>query len=135
VGAIGIEALSRGASHALFVERDAAAASAIRENLGRCGCEEQARVLVQDAQRALKSVEAEGERFAVAYADPPYDYPPLERFLRAFASSSLLEGDGLFVLERSTRLSAPEVQGLDLEREERYGDATLSFLTLSAESA
>ncbi|MGH7395932.1 MAG: 16S rRNA (guanine(966)-N(2))-methyltransferase RsmD, partial [Candidatus Rokuibacteriota bacterium] len=71
-GGVGIEALSRGAPSAVFVEQDAAALRALRDNVERLGLAGQARVMRADAARAVALLEAAGERFAVVFLDPPY---------------------------------------------------------------
>jgi 16S rRNA (guanine(966)-N(2))-methyltransferase RsmD len=74
-GGVGIEALSRGAPSATFVEQDGAALRALRENVERLGLADRARVLRADAARAATDLGAGGERFAVIFLDPPYDSP------------------------------------------------------------
>jgi 16S rRNA (guanine966-N2)-methyltransferase len=71
-GAMGIEALSRGAARAVFVDNNAAAVSAIRKNLTACGIEALARVIRWDASRNLNCLGAENNRFTLVFLDPPY---------------------------------------------------------------
>ncbi|MGH7334716.1 MAG: 16S rRNA (guanine(966)-N(2))-methyltransferase RsmD, partial [Candidatus Rokuibacteriota bacterium] len=72
-GGVGIEGLSRGATHAVLVERDRRAAAALRENVEALGLGEMARVLHMDVERALARLAAEGQHFDVVFLDPPYD--------------------------------------------------------------
>lgn len=71
-GALGIEALSRGAAEAVFVERAPAVAAVLRSNLETTGLADRAAVMVTDADTALAGLAREGRRFDLALADPPY---------------------------------------------------------------
>ena len=73
-GALGIEALSRGAAEALFVERDREVAVVLRSNLEATGLADRATVMVTDADTALAGLAREGRRFNVALVDPPYSF-------------------------------------------------------------
>src|SRR5689334_11571765 len=72
-GAIGIEALSRGAAHVTFVEASRKAASVISENLRHCGIRENYRFIARDALAALKYAARDNQQFDIIYFDPPYD--------------------------------------------------------------
>jgi len=72
-GGVGLEALSRGAAHATFVERDARAVAVLRRNIAALGVEAQARVLAMDSARALDGLGARRERFEIVFLDPPYE--------------------------------------------------------------
>jgi 16S rRNA (guanine966-N2)-methyltransferase len=74
-GALAIEALSRGADHAVLVERDRAALGAIRENLARTRLGGRAEVVAADVGRFVSRLEPARERFDLVLADPPYDAP------------------------------------------------------------
>ena len=73
-GALGIEALSRGAAEAVFVESDPAVAAVLRSNLETTGLADRAAVMVTDADTALAGLAREGRRFDLALADPPYAF-------------------------------------------------------------
>jgi 16S rRNA (guanine966-N2)-methyltransferase len=119
-GAMGLEALSRGAAHATFVEKDRDACRVIDANLDKLGLK--AIVLPMDAVRAL---EQKRGRFDLVLCDPPYDYdgrrlvPHLE---------GLLTDDGLLVWESSSREPAPQVPGLRERTTRTYGSARLTLL-------
>jgi 16S rRNA (guanine(966)-N(2))-methyltransferase RsmD len=127
-GAVGLEAISRGAEAAVFVDQSRRALEQIEDNVERCGVSDRARILGKDALAALKTLEAGGERFDVVYVDPPYDaglYRPILRFL---GTSGLVEEDGIVVVELRSRDRLPdEVGELRHYRDERYGDTTLAF--------
>ncbi|MBE3589854.1 MAG: 16S rRNA (guanine(966)-N(2))-methyltransferase RsmD [Firmicutes bacterium] len=123
-GALGIEALSRGARVAVFVELDPAALRCIRLNLERCGFTERARIWREDAARALRRLGQDGERFDLLFLDPPYASEELERcwpLLPAVAA----EG-AVVAVEMSARRPAPDGEGrLELWRSREYGDTAL----------
>ncbi|MBX5477410.1 MAG: 16S rRNA (guanine(966)-N(2))-methyltransferase RsmD [Clostridia bacterium] len=123
-GALGIEALSRGAREAVFVERGAAAQRCIRLNLERCGFAERARVLRDDAVRALQRLAEDGERFDLIFLDPPYASGELERCW-PFLPGVVSEG-ALVVAELARRGTAPEGgERLALWRRREYGDTAV----------
>jgi 16S rRNA (guanine966-N2)-methyltransferase len=121
-GALGLEALSRGAASATFVESDRDACRVINANLDKLGLH--ATVLCQDAVRALGS---ERRRFDLVLCDPPYGY---DRRRLDGELARLLEPDGLLVLETAGREDAPEVPGLRERTSRRYGAARLTLFEL-----
>jgi 16S rRNA (guanine966-N2)-methyltransferase len=118
-GALGLEALSRGAAHATFVEHDRDACRVIDANLDKLGLK--ATVLQLDAVRALQQ---ERGAYDLVLADPPYDYD-LSRLTPLLAK--LLTADGVLVLESSSREPAPEVPGLRERTTRTYGSARLTL--------
>ena len=122
-GALGIEALSRGAENAVFVDSDAAAARAIRENLGRTSAEH-ARVVRADALAFLRNAARHDERWDLVFCDPPYRLAarlgePLSRMLQP-----VLTSEARVVCESSYR--QPIELDLPLDRERRYGDTRIA---------
>jgi 16S rRNA (guanine(966)-N(2))-methyltransferase RsmD len=118
-GALGLEALSRGAARATFVESDREACRVINANLDRLGL--RATVLCQDAVRVVAQ---EPGRFDLVLCDPPYDYDATRL---APHLARLLSGDGLLVWESSSRLEAPAVPGLRERTTRTYGSARLTL--------
>jgi 16S rRNA (guanine966-N2)-methyltransferase len=123
-GAMGLEALSRGAARAVFVEKDADAARTIERNLDKLHLTG-ATVLRSDAMRALAAEVAAGRTYDLVLVDPPYAMfadlqPQLARYLPA-----VLAGDGLLVVETDARLE-PELP-LELRTSRRYGSARLTL--------
>ena len=131
-GAVGIEALSRGAREAVFIENHAPAAALIEKNLESLGLRAEARVLAVDAARGLQRLAAEAaakRNYDIAFLDPPYaaveDY---RRVLSFLGTSRLLAEDSLVIAEHQRKLELPETAGnLDRVRMLRQGDAALSF--------
>jgi 16S rRNA (guanine966-N2)-methyltransferase len=123
-GAVGIEALSRGAAQAAFVETDRHALAAIRENLERAGVAEHASVHPMDVMRFLER--AGDDRFGIAFVDPPYVeraiLAPLERLVGHLAPGAMV------VVKHHWRTEVPEPEGLTTRRVRRFGETSLTFL-------
>ncbi len=132
-GALGLEALSRGASSVVMVESARPALQAIRENVSSLQVEDQVTLLSTQVERALTTLlnEAESDpekRFDLIVVDPPYAEVRSKTFERDVLEKSarLLAAAGIFVLEHSSE-DEPLVPGLHLDRRRRYGDTTLSL--------
>jgi 16S rRNA (guanine966-N2)-methyltransferase len=119
-GAMGLEALSRGAASATFVEQDRDACRVIGENLDKLRLK--AVVLPLDA---LRAIEQERRTYDLVLCDPPYDY---DGSRLAPHLAKLLTDDGLLVWETSGREPAPEAPGLRERTTRRYGAARLTLL-------
>jgi 16S rRNA (guanine966-N2)-methyltransferase len=127
-GAVGIEALSRGAPSAVFVELDASALRALRENIARLGLGERARVMREDAARSVEALARRGERFAVVFLDPPYASPRAADALEVVATGVALAPAAVVVLQHSTKSRPPEALGiLSVWKARRFGETTLTF--------
>jgi 16S rRNA (guanine966-N2)-methyltransferase len=127
-GALGLEALSRGAAHATFVDRDRAASATIRDNLARTRLAP-AEVVTSDAARFLGRDRDAAHRFDLAFCDPPYDMggPALGRILAQLADRALA-GAWTVVLTRRDKSSTPVIPlHWNLARRLSYGDS-LVFL-------
>ncbi|MFI7605551.1 16S rRNA (guanine(966)-N(2))-methyltransferase RsmD [Micromonospora sp. NPDC049366] len=128
-GAVGLEALSRGAGHVLLVEHDARAARVIRENIATLGAAPAARLVAGKVATVLAGG-PEGEPYDLVFADPPYAVPDAEitAVLAALVERGWLAPDALVVVERSSR-STPLawVPGITGERSRRYGETTLWY--------
>jgi 16S rRNA (guanine966-N2)-methyltransferase len=121
-GALGIEALSRGAAEAIFVEADRTAAAAIRRNLAATGLASRGHVVTQRVEAWLRGVPAEQEAFDIAFCDPPYQFDDWEALLARLPAR-------LAVLESDRPVGAP---GWAVARERRYGTTFVSFVQSTA---
>lgn len=123
-GALGIEALSRGATHAVFVERDTDALAVLQANIAGLGLtSSQAQIRRGDALATLRRAHKRGETYDLLFIDPPYrDAQDWEREL-SVALPPLLAPSARVVLESDRR--APIELSLELERERRYGDTLI----------
>jgi len=127
-GGVGLEALSRGAAHATFVERDARAVAALETNVRTLGVEDRARVLRLDAARALARLAREGARFDNVFLDPPYEAGLTAETLEGLGRGSLVVPGGLVVAQHLTkRPPAPQVGEMTAFRARRFGETTLTF--------
>ena len=124
-GALGIEALSRGAARVWFVEPDARAFQLIARNLDTCGMRGAAAVVLREGFLDAAARFAQG-RFDIILLDPPYDDPQLDESVRA--GLGILSDDGVLVLEHATRIPPPE----GAFRTVKSGDSSLSFYRTQA---
>lgn len=121
-GALGLEALSRGAAACTFVESDRGACRTINANLDKLGLE--AIVLCQDVLRALAR---ERGTFDLVLCDPPYGFDGHDRLAPQLVR--VLAPDGLLVYESSGRAEPPDVPGLAARTSRKYGSARLTLFT------
>ena len=127
-GGVGLEALSRGAAHATFVERAAAAVAALEENVIALGVTDRARVLRADARRALGRLTREGTRFEVIFLDPPYETALVQSTLVQLGAGEVTTPDAFVVVQHFTkRPPASRVGVLTAYRARRFGETTLTF--------
>jgi len=125
-GALGIEALSRGAAAAVFVERESAALRSLRENLAALDLgREVAEVRRGDAIRALRSAQRRAETYDLVFIDPPYDQAPNLGPRLATDLVPLLSPGARVVLESGRR--APLELAMAVDRQRRYGDTSITI--------
>jgi len=124
-GAVGLEALSRGARKVIFVENNCKALASLLFNLSATGFQDKGQVIATDARRALFDLNRQGLTFDLAYIDPPY-YQDWGRIILP-AVVSLLLPEGLTVLETATSEAGPEIDGLVMVSRRAYGDTALNI--------
>jgi 16S rRNA (guanine966-N2)-methyltransferase len=112
-GSLGLEALSRGAQSAVFVDSSHAAAGAIRENLRVLGLEQRAKIMVAGVARAIALLGARGARFDLVFVDAPYRNDISAAVIETLAASGLLGADAYVAVRRAGR--APEISPAGLE--------------------
>lgn len=135
-GAVGIEALSRGASHVTFVESSRKAAAVISENLRHCGIRENYTFIARDALTALKHLARDGRQFDIVYFDPPYDSELYSSVLWQIAQHNLLAEDGIVIVEHRRQLPlAPNYDQLRPYRELVQGESVLTFFQLETNNS
>ena len=131
-GNLGIEALSRGAGYAVFIDSHRESAEVIRKNLELTRFTEQSKVVVQDAAGALKWLARGEPPFHLILLDPPYHEGHTRNVLELLSTSPLIDQGTTVVAEFSSKEEVPRSFGRLQESERRiYGDTALSFLTLS----
>jgi 16S rRNA (guanine966-N2)-methyltransferase len=126
-GTLGIEALSRGAREAVFVERDPRGAAVIHENLRAARLADLATVRRADALSEIARLDRAGEQFDVVVLDPPYGRGLQAQALRLLARSRVLASGGVAVAEGHWRDDPGQVEGLRRAREARHGETALWF--------
>jgi 16S rRNA (guanine966-N2)-methyltransferase len=129
-GALGIEALSRGAGSVVFVDEDRQSISAIKKNLAKTKL--QGRVRQQEVFRFLQQADPR-EKFDIIFADPPYDKPEsdesfTEKLLSNRQLADLLEPGGIFVLEKRPDENLPDIEPWEIVRARTYGTTEVLFL-------
>lgn len=125
-GAVGLEAISRGAASAVLIERDRIAQKVITNNIKLLGVED--RVKLIKASVASWSGTATGRQFDIIFADPPYRDLQLSTVSRL---ANYLKPKGLMILSHPGRESAPTVNGVVVVDNRSYGDAALAFYRLA----
>lgn len=124
-GSLGIEALSRGAAHADFVEMDRRQVEVVRENLRDTKLADRATVRQGDVRRVIEELPGD---YDFVLMDPPYTQPFPADVVERFGTLGLLATDGMAVVGHASRVPAPARLGV-LERwqDRRYGDSSLAF--------
>ena len=127
-GALSLEALSRGAGHAVLVEDHPTALNILRRNIKDLGLESRTRVLALPVAKALKKLAGWGEQFSLVFLDPPYERGLALKTLTALQSFGLLLPEAKLIAEHSQREALPELVGrLTLIQSRRYGDTQVAF--------
>ncbi len=126
-GALGIEALSRGAASAVFVENQADAVKIIKQNLLQARLDKQATIMAMDCKKALHLLFNKGTCFNLVFLDPPYQTDQYETVIET-VSRHLLHPQGLIVAETASRTPLPNQIGSASKIDQRrYGDTILEF--------
>jgi 16S rRNA (guanine(966)-N(2))-methyltransferase RsmD len=126
-GAVGIEALSRGARSVLFVENWEPALNCLRANLEKTRCIDRSEIVRFDVARAAGMLSRSGRRFDLGFCDPPYRYRDLDRLLEESVLELIVPGGTLVVEHRGDPPLAP--LGREPDRERTFGDTVLSVWT------
>jgi len=127
-GALGIEAISRGAREVVFIERSPPSLSVLRANLESLGLSTGTRILAGDAIRGVQRLGREAALFDLALLDPPYAAGEVGRALEALVASRVLAPGAMVVVESGRRHPVPSVEGLAPIDERRYGDTVITRL-------
>ena len=124
-GALGIEALSRGAEECVFVDHSRQSVALIRRNLDHCGIGEEASVRTGDYRKVLSTLSGS---FDIILMDPPYNKGLLDEAFQIIGQHGLLAEDGVIVCEHRKEETLPdEICGFKKEKERRYGIVKLSI--------
>jgi 16S rRNA (guanine966-N2)-methyltransferase len=124
-GSMGIEALSRGAESATFVDASFQSINVLRKNLKNLNLEDKSIVLRLDGLKALRKLE---QSFQLIFADPPYLKGFVQKVIDSMAGSEVLEGNGILILEHHKKeaFGFPQ-EKLEMLKQKRFGDTVISF--------
>jgi len=125
-GALGIEALSRGAENAVFVDERSDCIDTVLENLGKTGLAEKARAIKADFISVLRKLQ--GEKFSLVFLDPPYRAGYYEKALSALIEYALLMEDAIVVMEKDADENIAIPAYFEAFKEKRYGGTALVYL-------
>jgi 16S rRNA (guanine966-N2)-methyltransferase len=127
-GGLGIEALSRGAERAVFVERDAKAFSVVRQNVTACRLDNQAELYRTDAARALKALAKRGLSFDLVFLDPPYAQQRIVEEVAEMQELGLLAPKAWVVAEHDAEIALPgQIGNCFMDRTATYGETTITI--------
>jgi len=128
-GNLGIEALSRGAKKASFVERQRQALRLIQKNLSQCHLEGQSEILPRDVNQAIGILQQRGESFDLILMDPPYEKGLIQKTLMKLQMYKIYQRDSILVIEHDRREPLPPMpEKWNLFRQRKMGDTIISFL-------
>ena len=135
-GTIGLEAMSRGASHVIFVDHHRDSLHILHDNLKRCGDPPGTIVLSCDAWKVASHPQfLHYAPYDIIFVDPPYQHHEIEQLLCQMGTEQILSQDGLMVVEHFWKTCLPQDVGcLHLVRQSRYGDTILTFFQRSPHS-
>ena len=130
-GGVGIEAMSRGAAGAVFVESNTIRADVIRQILGRLHFTERSKVIEEIALEFVRREGMREHRYDIVYLDPPYHSGELTKILPLLGEGKILKEGGVVVVEHFSKTSMPEgVKLLSLKKRYKYGDTSLTVYIL-----
>lgn len=129
-GGIGIEALSRGAAEAVFVENSQECQRVIEDNLRHTKLIDRARLIKGDVLAALDRLSAEEKHFDIIFMDPPYASELYGPVLQKILEKGILKQEGYLITERSAQIPFTPPAGMEILREKAYKTTILTFLGL-----
>jgi 16S rRNA (guanine966-N2)-methyltransferase len=133
-GAIGLEAISRGAAQVTFIDNSRRACSVIEANLHTLGLENEGAIMNRDAATALKHLAQAGKVFDIAFFDPPYASDIYHTVMRLLDEQSLLSVDAIVVVEHRAKTPLKDQYGrLRMYRVIKQGESALAFYAVTAE--
>lgn len=125
-GSLGLEAVSRGAASACFVERNPAVVQVLKSNILTAGAQDCV-VIGAPVERVLKSLTRQGRRFDLVFLDPPYRKGLVEKTIQQLAATGLVAPNGRIVCEHESRLMPPtEIEPFFRVDNRKYGDTAIS---------
>ena len=129
-GALGIEALSRGASQAVFCDNSLDSIKIIKSNIEKARVADRSQIVSGDFKRCLRDMEAKNKSFDMIFVDPPYYKGLFEEVLDTIRSCKILKKDGIVIVEHDAKKPIGQVEGLEVYKEKKYGITMLTFYCL-----
>ena len=129
-GALGIEALSRGASQAVFCDNSLDSIKIIKSNIEKARVVDRSQIVSGDFKRCLRDMEAKNQSFDMIFVDPPYYEGLFEEVLDTIRSCKILKKDGIVIVEHAAKRPIGQVEGLEVYKEKKYGITMLTFYCL-----
>lgn len=127
-GSLGIEALSRGAKSAVFVDKSKDCFDIIKDNLNHTKLVDKATVIASEVIGALDRLKSENKKFDIIFLDPPYYKNLIEETLNIIDKNGIISDNGIVIAEKNIADIIPEELGmLKLVRNQKYGDTVLAF--------
>ncbi|MGM0652116.1 MAG: 16S rRNA (guanine(966)-N(2))-methyltransferase RsmD [Bacillota bacterium] len=126
-GAIGIEALSRGAASCIFVDNKKQSLRLIEENLNKTMFYERTRIINADVKNTLKNMAAENIKADLVYLDPPYNSPDLASAVHSLFELNIVAENGLVIAEHSSK-NRDWSNNFNLFKQKKYGTTTLTII-------
>lgn len=125
-GAVGLEALSRGAARVVFIEEYGPAVKVIRQNIEKCGFQERTRIIQEEFNRGVIRLAKERKSFDLIFIDPPYELLKERNPLKVVKKRGILKPNGLIILRHFDKIT-PDLRFFERFRLVQYGDDVLSF--------
>lgn len=130
-GSIGLEAISRGAKRAVFIDSDREAVKTIKKNIEICGFGDPCRIISKHAEVALKILSKKGEKFDLIFIDPPYLKDLVNKTISNVAKLGLLNNNGRIITEHHPKEPVENPpEGLRITDQRKYGQTLITFLQL-----
>jgi len=131
-GNLGIEALSRGATRTVFVEKEKLAIDLIKKNLSHCGFDDRFHIITSEVERAIRHLHRKGDVFDFIFMDPPYRRGLVQKTLGILQAHPLHHEDSILVIEHDRRETLSEsTEGWVLVRKRPFRDTVVSFISPS----
>jgi 16S rRNA (guanine966-N2)-methyltransferase len=129
-GNVGLEALSRGASKVVFVEKNAIMISAIKRNLRELGFIDRYEIIAAEVIKGMRKLSKRQECFDVLFADPPYERGFIREIFHCLGEGEIISQDGVVIIQHSLweDIDEQHTAHFALTEQRRYGDTLLSFL-------
>lgn len=127
-GGIGIEALSRGAKEAVFVDLSKEALKCIKENIEKTKFRDKSAVLKTSVEAAFNQFKQHHRKFDIIFMDPPYNKDIIDDTIKLIEKYELLASNGVIIVERDSAYKMVAYEGFAIWKEKNYGKTTISFL-------